>query len=249
MLRAPLFILASLFIFISCKKTVEKTIVQNPNEPIYSLQDGFDFQALAVNLFNKEPRKSADAFLKATSAFLQNNRVKDAGVCLGNAAHLYEEYFDNLDSALMLSKQGLEYSLKANDTFNIGHGHRYTGYLMGMTGKMDEGVAEIEKSKPKYVLRNNKDAIAVADYDIARVYSKGGLYDKADLALTKSSEFFKEKMNLQRLFNNNIFGLELYKLSGNTKKYEMVKAENDQMIANGKISETLIDKYKKALNK
>lgn len=226
------------------KKIAEEV---KPKAHIYSLRDAFNLQGEAMKAFNTDPKVAADRFLRAATAYIQNGYNKDAGICYGNAAHLYEEQFNKIDSAFLLSKLGLEYAIKANDTLNTGHGYRYTGYLMGMKNSIDEGVAQIQKSKPFYALRNNKDAIAVADYDIARVYFMGKQYDKAMKSFNASTDHFKNKMDVQRIFNNNLFALKMYKTTGNKAAYDAAKLENDNMIQSGGISETLKIKYYEAL--
>ncbi len=214
---------------------------------IYSLRDAFDFQGEAMKAYNTDTRKASDRFLRAATAYIQNGYNKDAGICYGNAAHLYEEHFNNIDSAFLLSKLGLEYAIKANDTLNTGHGYRYSGYLMGVKNRIEEGITQIEKSKPFYALRNNKDAIAVADYDLARVYFMGKQYEKAMISFNKSTNHFKNKTDLQRIFNNNLFGLKMYKATGNKEAYEAVRFENENLIQSGKISEPLKAMYYEAI--
>jgi tetratricopeptide (TPR) repeat protein len=214
---------------------------------IYSLRDAFDFQGEAMKAYNTNPKMASDRFLRAATAYVQNGYNKDAAICYGNAAHLYEEYLNNIDSAFLLSKLGLDYAIKANDTLNTGHGYRYTGYLMGVKNNTAEGIAQIEKSKPFYTLRNNKDAIAVADYDIARVYFMGKQYEKAIKNFNQSTNHFKNKMDVQRIFNNNLFALKMYKTIGNTQAYNATKLENDNLILSGKISEALKIMYDKTL--
>ncbi len=194
------------------------------NEHIYSLRDAFDLQGEAMKTFNTDPKTAADRFLRAAKAYTQNGYNKDAGICYGNAAHLYEENFNNVDSAFILSKLGLDYAIKANDTLNTGHGYRYSGYLMGLKNRIEEGVTQIEKSKPFYILRKNKDAIAVADYDIARVYFAGKEYDKAIKYINASTAHFKNKMDVQRIFNNNLFALNLYKTISDKAAYDNAKS-------------------------
>jgi tetratricopeptide (TPR) repeat protein len=232
---------------VACKKNQAQVENKNSSAPIYSFQDATKFQGEAMSVYNTNADMAARLFLKAAEAYIQNGYKKDAGICFSNAAHLYEESFNKLDSALLISKKGLEYSIMANDTANVGHGHRYTGFLLGMNGKVKEGIAEIEKSYAFYNLRNNKDAVAVADYDMARVYFQGGFYKEAVKALTKSSDHFKAKMNLQRLFLNNIFAITLAKKSGDTNLLSQAKLENDNLINSGKISNILKSKYQEAL--
>ena len=247
MTRFFLFLL-SVFMFIECKKP--PTSEEKIKEPIYSLQEAFDFQYEAMEYFNKDARRSATMFLKAAEAYKQNGMKKDVGICLSNAAHLYEEQFANIDSALLLAQQGLEYSIAANDTLNKGHGYRYTGFLIGISSNnIDEAISRIEKSKEFYSLRSFDDAIAVSDYDLARVYYKQKQYDLSEKLLQKSTNYFKEKQVLQRIFNNNLFGLRLYKESGNAKMYNQVKTENEFLSTNDKISEGLKQKFKEIINR
>ncbi len=229
---------------LSCKNQKQATAaLPKNNEPIYSLNDAFDFQGLAMKQFNAEPRNAMHNFIKAATAYIQNGKKKDAGICYGNAAHLYEEQLNNLDSAFMLSKLSLDYAIQSNDTLNTGHGYRYTGVLMGMKNMTDEGIQQIEKSIPYYKLRRNNDAIAVAQCDMARVYFLGKKYDKASEALKNSTEYFKSKTNLQRIFNNNLLALELFKASGNKAGFDNAKFENENLIQSGKISEILKSKF------
>lgn len=231
-----------------CKK---QPIVETKDKgPIYSMQQAFDFQYEAMEYFNKDARRAANAFLKAAEAYKQNGMKKDVGICLSNAAHLYEEQFANVDSALLLAQQGLDYSIEANDTLNKGHGYRYTGFLIGISSNnLTEAKNRIEKSKEFYALRYFDDAIAVADYDLARVYYKQKLYDLSEQKLKESTEHFKEKKVLQRIFNNNLFGLRLYQDSGNTKMYNQVKAENEFLSTNEKINDQLRQKFQEIINR
>ncbi|MBK7789903.1 MAG: hypothetical protein IPJ54_15275 [Saprospiraceae bacterium] len=237
----------SLFFFISCKKNIPAS--QPEKEAIYSQYDAFDFQAEGMKTFNNEPEKSKTAFLKAAKAYLQNKMPKDAGICLGNVAHLYEEQFQKLDSALLLSQQSLDYALAANDTLNTSHGYRYTGYLTGILGKVDEGIALIKKSYPYYEMMRNKDGIYVSMYDIARVYGENGRYTEATAVLNESTNHFKTKTNLQRIFNNNVYALKMYHASSNKSEFERVRLENESLIQTGKINPTLQQKYIDMLNK
>jgi hypothetical protein len=236
----------SLFLFISCKKNIPTSPPEK--EAIFSQYDAFDFQAEGMNTFNTEPEKSKTAFLKAAKAYLQNKMPKDAGICLGNVAHLYEERFQNLDSALLLSKQSLDYALASNDTLNTSHGYRYTGFLMGVMGKVDEGIDLIKKSYPYYEMMRNKDGIYVSLYDMARVYGENGKNDEAIAALNESTNHFKTKTNLQRIFNNNVYALKLYHATSNKTEYERVRSENESLIQTGKINPALQQKYIDMLN-
>jgi hypothetical protein len=242
-----LFLLISIAL-LACKNQKKATEAVVNTEAIYSLKDAFGFQSDAMKSYNTDPKSAAVSFSKAAIAYIQNGYNKDAGICYGNLAHIYEEQFNNIDSALIISKLCLEYAIKANDTLNTGHGYRYTGYLNGMKNNLDEGVTQIEKSKPFYTLRNNKDAIAVADYDLARIYTHAKQYDKAIKSFNASTDHFKNKMNLQRIFNNNLFALKMYKESGNKAAYEVVKSENENLIQTGKISDAQKALYQKALS-
>ncbi|HMS98294.1 MAG TPA: hypothetical protein PKA12_06085 [Saprospiraceae bacterium] len=236
----------SLFLFISCKKNIP--VSQPEKEAIYSQYDAFDFQAEGMKTFNTEPEKSKNAFLKAAKAYLQNKMQKDAGICLGNVAHLYEEQFQKPDSALLLSQQSLDYALASNDTLNTSHGYRYTGYLTGILGKVDEGIDLIKKSYPYYEMMRNKDGIYVSMYDMARVYGENGRYEEATEVLNESTNHFKTKTNLQRIFNNNVYALKMYHATSNKKEFERVRQENESLIQTGKINPTLQQKYIDMLN-
>lgn len=240
-----LIFLLAFFAHTSCKKKVN--LPPADNGPIYSLHDAFDFQKVAMAKFNTEPRIAADFFLKAATAYLQNAKRKDVGLCLSNASYLYEEQFNDLDSALILAKSGLEHSLHAKDTLSIGHGYRYVGYLMGKHGQLEEGLATMDKSIPYYEFRKAKDAIAVVDYDKARIYHHNKQYENADKYLKLSTDYFKTNYKLQRIFNNNLFGLKLYKDSGNKAQYEVVKKENESLIQSGKIDQHLQNKFNEIL--
>lgn len=242
-----LIVFIALIALTECKK--QPIIETKDKGPIYSMQQAFDFQYEAMEYFNKDARRAANAFLKAAEAYKQNGMKKDVGICLSNVAHLYEEQFANIDSALLLAQQGLDYSIEANDTLNKGHGYRYTGFLIGIsTNDVTEAKNRIEKSKEFYALRYFDDAIAVADYDLARVYYKQKQYDLSHQKLMESTQHFKEKKVVQRIFNNNLFGLRLYKESGNTKMYNQVKSENELLSTNDKISEQLKQKFQEIIN-
>lgn len=236
----------SLFFISSCKKNIPAS--PPVKEAIYSRYDAFDFQAEGMKTFNTQPEQSKVAFLKAAQAYTQNKMPKDAGICLGNVAHLYEEQFQKLDSALLLSKQSLEYALESNDTLNTSHGYRYTGYLTGISGKMEEGIDLIKKSYPYYEMMRNKDGIYVSMYDIARVYGENGKYTEAIAVLNESTNHFKTKTNLQRIFNNNVYALKLYHATSNKAGYESVRLENESLIQTGKINPALQQKYIDMLN-
>ena len=97
-------------------------------------------------------------------------------------------------------------------------------------------------------MRYFDDAIAVADYDLARVYYKQKQYDLSGQKLMESTQLFKDKKVVQRIYNNNLFGLRLYKESGNTKMYNQVKSENELLSTNDKISEQLKQKFQEIIN-
>ncbi|MBK8700193.1 MAG: hypothetical protein IPN29_11945 [Saprospiraceae bacterium] len=224
-----------------CKKTLAP--VTPDKIPIYSLKEGYEFQQVGMDSFNTNARLSSMSLQKAAVAFLQNKNPKDAGVCLSTAAHLYEEKFSDIDSALLLSRQALNYALESNDTLNTGHSYRYSGFLTGMAGNLGEGLSLIEKSIPYYMMMNEKDGIAVAKYDMARILGHNKQYAQSKEKLEESTLHFKSRINLQRIFNNNVYGLKLFKESNNPAEYERVKTENEYLIQSGKISPVLQKKY------
>lgn len=238
--------LGFMFLF-ACKKNIPDASAKK--EAIYSQYDAFDFQAEGMKYFNTEPEKAAPAFLKAAQAYLQNKMEKDAGICLGNVAHLYEERFQKPDSALILSQKSLEYALATNDTLNTAHGYRYTGFLTGILGNADAGIELIKKAFPYYEMMHNKDGLAVAQYDMARVYGENERWSESLASLNASTAYFKEKTNLQRVFNNNVYAMKIFKSSNNTGEYTRVVNENEYLIKTGKINPTLQQKYIDMLDK
>lgn len=240
-------LILNLFFLFSCKKNIAPA--PTSTEAIYSQYDAFDFQAEGMNLFNTQPEKAAPALLKASEAYLQNKMPKDAGICLGLVAHLYEEKFQKPDSALILSQKALDYALKSNDTLNTGHSYTYTGFLTGIQGNPEKGIELIQKSFPYYELMRNKDGKAAARYDMARVYGENGRWAESLSALNESTAHFKEKTNLQRVFNNNVYALKIFKSTGNTSAYKMVVDENEYLIKTGKINPVLQQKYVDMLEK
>ena len=240
-------LILNLFFLFSCKKNI--ATAPTPKDAIYSQYDAFDLQAEGMNLFNTQPEKAAPAFLKAAEAYLQNKMPKDAGICLGLVAHLYQEKFQKPDSALILSQKALDYALQSNDTLNTGHSYSYTGFLTGILGNPDKGIELINKSFPYYEMMRNKDGQAAARYDMARVYGENGKWAEAMSALNESTAHFKEKTNLQRVFNNNVYAMKIFKSTNNSSEYKRVVDENEYLIKTGKINPVLQQKYVDMLEK
>jgi len=226
-----------LFYFFSCKN---KTETKNTTTPKVNLEE-LEKQGFAA--FQKNPKDAIPIFIEVANRAAVAKDVKKTGLTNLNIANIYDEYVDKKDSALWYANQSLKVWKQADDTLQQANLYKYIGLLQGKLGSIDKAKTNIETAISFYEKKNFMEGKAVAEFNLADVYLQAGDTKKSMNLFYKSTKYWKEKEKMDRVFSNNLFGIELFGKMGAKENIKMLIEENNKLLPTLKLNDFLKNKY------
>ena len=231
------------FYFFSCKN---KTTPKSTNTSKINLEE---LEKQGFEAFQKNPKAAIPIFIEVATKAATAKDVKKAGLTNLNIANIYDEYVDKKDSALWFANQSLEIWKQADDTLQQANLYKYIGLLQGKIGSFDKAKTNIETAISFYEKKNFMQGKAVAEFNLADVYLQEGDTKKSMELFYKSTKFWKEKEKMDRVFSNNLFGIELFEKMGAKENIQILIEENNKLLPTLKFNDFLKNKYNTLLEK
>jgi len=199
-------------------------------------KEGFD-------QFAKNPKKAIEIFEKVSEEYLKRGNNKKAGFTNLNISSIYDEYLNDFDAALKYADKSLEIWKQEKDTLQQANLYKYCGLLKGKLGKYDLAKADIATAIKLYKQKDFKQGVAVSEFNLSQIY-----YEENNLALSEkyylsSIAFWESKNDMDRVFTNNLFGIELYRKQAKEAKANDLIKENEGLAKSLKLNEYLINKF------
>ena len=239
----PLLILA--FSLSSCKTEVTKSSEQNTSTQI----DVDSLEAEGFQLFQESPAKAISIFQQVSSIYLEEENHVKAGLTNLNIANIYDEYLGQPDSALHFANQSLSIWKSINDTLQQANLYKYTGLLKGQLGNFEMAKQDIEKAIGFYKAVQFEQGIAVSQFNLARIYFEEGTMQESKVLHERALAYWKSMNDKNRIFTNNLFGVELYSKLGDKKKVKKLLRENYDLSKSITLNDFLKNKFKELVNK
>lgn len=127
-----------------------------------------------------------------------------------NKGFMLEEQQGDFAAALPYIDRALAIFTVLDDTTNMANLLKYRGYLYGSLGRFSEGRRDAFRSVALYRALRWGFGVAVARFDLAKIYEAEHKTDSAFLLLEESLHYWKTVKDTFRLVTTNTFLMHLY---------------------------------------
>ncbi len=161
-----------------------------------------------------------------------------------NKGFLLEEQNGDFAGALPHIDRALSIWKTLDDTANVANLLKYRGYLLGNLGRFPEAKTDVFRSIALYRSLRWGFGVAVARFDLAKIYEAEKKTDSAFVILEESMHYWKTVKDTFRLVTTNTFLMHLYLDGRDYPQAEKVFLENRCMLEKAKLHwRPLIDYY------
>jgi tetratricopeptide (TPR) repeat protein len=185
-----------------------------------------ELEKLGFESYQDSPIKSIQLFKEVAMEYEKTENYKKAGFTNLNIANIYDEYIENIDSALVYSKKALKIWKTQNDTLQMANLYKYIGLLKGKSDEIDEAKSDIQQAIMMYQKVGFEQGVAVSEFNLADVNFRNKDYEGSMDHLNNSTDFWKKKKDYTRIYTNNILGIRIYSATNNHKRVEALIEEN-----------------------
>ncbi|MDA8692727.1 hypothetical protein N9L92_01605 [Saprospiraceae bacterium] len=230
-LRISIIVLFMSFTAISCTqdKAATKSPSKNNSQAVTPELTAKDWEAIGYKNFNGDHKAAIDAFRQAASKYEIDNNLKSAAIMYTNISNLYRDAFDNKNAAVDYGLKALSNWRKENDQLQVANLLKDIGLLQAETYQTRKAYSSLNEASSMFKRMNNKDALAIVDHNMATAHYIAERYDQAEASLLKSQNHWKPKGTINRIFNNNILAIKIYKDSNQLAKMQAVIEECENM--------------------
>ncbi len=144
-----------------------------------------------------------------------------------NIGFIYEERLNRPDTAVGFINASLELWHEINDTLQIANLYKYRAYLYGITGRIADGMKDIDTALMLYTAKKNEPGIMVTLNNLAGIYAAAGKPDSALNYYRKVLVFWEKNEVAERIFNIN---LHILSLLDNPDDAAVYLNKNDQIL-------------------
>ncbi len=239
MLKKKMALSCLLFVLSNSLVFAQQTSESAPAQEI----DVQELEKKGFELFQTTPAEAIVVFKKVGPAYEQQGRFPKAGITYLNIANIYDEYLNELDSAIHFSNKSLTIWESLQDTLQQANLLKYLGLLHGKTGDFEQAKTQIQKAKTFYVSQNFEPGIAVSDFNMAQVYLKKGDFEQSEKFFLHSIQYWKKVDDKGRIFANNLIGIDLYYQSGKKEKAELLIRENQKILQLTAVNDYILNKF------
>lgn len=224
-------------IFFSCNSSsdTKNTSVENGKVDIEELEKrGFE-------VYQKMPKDAIPIFKQVASEHERLKDLKKAGITNLNISNIYDEYLNEIDSALIYAEKSLEIWRSKKDSMQMANLYKYLGLLKGKKEQFEEAKSYIQKAIKIYNSLDFEEGIAVSEINLADTYFREKDFEKSLLYFNNSKVFWLQKNDKGRIYTDNILGIKIFAA---VKKYEQVEILINE---NKKIEEeTVVNSFAKS---
>ncbi len=227
-------------------QNVEKTVAAS--EGIAKKPDASALQKEAASFLKESPKKASAIYEKIIAENANEENMDKVASSYMNLANLYDEKFNNLDSAKIYANLSLKTWENLKDTSNITLLLNYGASLYARTE--DYAIAEqyYFQALDLYNTLEFKPGAALTNLQLAKCVL-------ADKRAIESLEFFKkaknywnEKENKSKLFSANLLGIEILNQLGDRKGLQQLIAENNTIAKESKLNAFQKNEFKNLLD-
>jgi len=194
-------------------------------------------------LLEKEPRKAIAIFDQVSQGYLEEQNHKKVGLTYLNIANIYDEYLNIPDTALIYASKSLGIWNGLQDTIQQANLYKYSGLLKGKLGKYRLAKEDISRSIAMYQLMNFTEGATVAEVNLANICLQEGSLPQCKFLFDRTTKYWKETGNMDRVFTNNILGIEVSaKLRDKNRVNELIE-ENTQLMSSIKMNDYLRKRF------
>jgi len=190
-----------------------------------------------------EPQAAIALFKQVAIGYEKQDNYQKAGITNLNIANLFDEQLHQLDSALVYSEKSFAIWLRAKDTLQQANLYKYIGLLKGKLGDRKEAKSSIEKAIQLYTIKNFEPGIAVSKINLADVFLREGNYEESKQLFLQAKDFWLSKNDKQRVFTNNLLGMEIFGESEKLEEVQKLVLENELLAKEIKLVPYLTDKF------
>ncbi len=231
--------------FLSCNTEADK----NEEKSTTNQTDVKTLEAEGFNLFQENPGKAIAIFQEVSSKYIEEKNYIKAGLTNLNIANIYDEYLSKPDSALYFSKKSLSIWKSIDDTLQQANLYKYIGLLKGKLGDYKSAKKDIHQAIKFYESVPFEQGIAVSQFNLANVYFEEGNKEESISLHEKALAFWKAQDDKNRIFTNNLFGIELYAKYGEEKKVEALIKENQDLAKSISLNDFLKNRFEELVKK
>jgi len=213
------------------------------SEEITDLNSIEKLEKNGFQIFQESPQKAISIFKQVAINYEKQKNLKKAGLVNLNIANIYDEYSNEIDSALIYSNKSLKIWERQDDTLQIANLYKYIGLLKGKRGEFKEAKLSILKAIKLYTEKEFEQGVAVSEFNLADLYFREKEFKECELLLNKSIEFWKKNGDYNRVFTNNILGIKLYSKIGNDSKVQKLIKENIEIRKENKLNDFIKNKF------
>lgn len=199
------------------------------NDPVHTESDNLSVEELenaGFEIFRESPEVAINIFKQVAKRHGVHKNYKSAGIANLNIANIFDEYLNELDSALVYSDRALEIWKKQDDTLQMANLYKYIGLLQGRIGEFVKAKSNLQEAIMMYREVGFEKGVAVSEINLADVYFENGYLAESDSLFLKSTKFWKESGDLGRVFTNNILGIRIYNRIGAKNEVNKLIGEN-----------------------
>ncbi len=165
-------------------------------------------------LYQRNPREAIEAFKQVATAYAMRSNFPKAAIFYLNIASIYDEHLLETDSALIYADLSLKHWIELQDTMQMANLFKYTGLLKGKTGQFRAAEQDIHQALQLYREVEFPQGLAVSRYNLADVYFRQERFTESDSLLELSTSFWRDAGDMQRVFTNNLLGIQLFRKHG-----------------------------------
>jgi tetratricopeptide (TPR) repeat protein len=238
-MRLTLFLLTIAFGLLGCTKNQENKS-RSAERTLPSIQE---LEQKAFSLYQENPEEAVPYFKELAQRCKEDGITDKAAITYLNTANIFDEHLAEKDSALLYAEISLGLWQERKDSLQQANLYKYVGLLKGQTGKLDEGIEDLQKAIFFYRILGFPEGLAVAERNLAKVFFLQKEYAKTKALLSKSTHFWRQKGDQGRVFGNNLLGIELYRVLGEKAKEQRLLIENRTILESSDIPPIMENRF------
>lgn len=225
---------------------VETKVEETPKETKISAAD---LEKKGFKVYQQNPQQALPIFKELIGMYQEENNITKASFSSLSVASIYDENMNKPDSALIYANQSMEMWRKEGDSLQVANLLKYVGLLEGKMGDYDAATGHIADAITRYKNLDFMEGVAVANFNLAQVYTEQEDYNNAKKMLKEANDFWRKAANKDRVFTNNLFGVELYAKAGDKRTVKKLIAENKKISTEVELNGFLKGKFEELLKK
>lgn len=236
-------LLISLF---SCKGESPSSLPaeQKPN----SREKINEIKTTTALMLKNDPRAALKSYEQIISLDSMGG-TKESALAYSNLSNLYDDKFNNLDSAILYANRSLKIWENLKDTSNITRTMNYAATLFMKRGDHDLAEKFYLQAIHLYNQTNFEPGIALTQLNLAKCLSANGENEKAEHKYLAATEFWRSNEHFSKLFTANLFGIQLMNDMRNKKALRSLIKENKKIAKDQKLNAFQQNEFRKILER